>query len=214
MSQAVNDRSAPGALPASPAEWRACAANLRARQAENDAERTRLAKQREALGLAAATGDGRAQKRVQMLAGREQALALDAMNIAQGLAHAEITIARNAADQATLERREAILHHQAMLASRLSLIAEIERALRSVTPLLAQLAAATHRIEESHLALGGERPTLPPLAQEAVGGRLAEFMTGIGFASWLPLARPEIRPAIQSWAEAERAAQASYALPA
>ncbi|WP_374314586.1 hypothetical protein [Dongia sp.] len=214
MSQIVTEREAPGALPASPAEWQACAAHLQARQAENDAERARLARQREALALAAATGDGRAQKRVQMLAGRDQALALDAMNIAQGLAHAEIAIARSVADRAGFERQEAVRRHQVMLESRLSLIAEIELVLRSMPPLLVQLAEATRLIEESHLALGGERPTLPPLAQEAAGGRLAEFMTGIGFAAWLPLARPEIRPAIQSWTEAERAAQASYALPA
>lgn len=214
MSQIVSERIAPGALPASLAEWRACAAQLLARQVENAAERARLTKQREALALAAATGDGRAQKRVQMLAGREQALAQDATTIAQGLAQADIAIARNAADQADIDRQEAIRRHQAKMDSRLSLIAEIELALRSLPPLLAELAEATREIEESHLALGGERLTLPPLAQEAVGGRLAEFMTGIGFAAWLPLARPEIRPAIQSWAEAERKAQASYALPA
>lgn len=214
MSQGMTERAVPRALPASLADWRICTAQLQQKQSEIDAERASLAVQRRELSLAAATGDSRAQKRVAQLASREQALELDTVNISQGLAQANAEVATGEANLAETERRQAIIRHGEMLESRLLIVAEIERGLQSVAPLLANLAALTHEIEESHIACGGTRPTLPPLAQEAAGGRLAEFMTGAGFAAWLPLARPEIRPAIESWAEAERVAQACYQLPA
>ncbi len=111
-------------------------------------------------------------------------------------------------------RAVAVKAHHARLEKRLALVEEIEQRLRAVTPLMAQLATHSGEIEQAHAALGGVRPFLPPLAQDAVGGRLAEFMTGCGFADWLPLARPEFRPALDSWAKAERESQEAYRLVA
>lgn len=214
MRQTMTERAAPRALPASLADWRICVAHLQQKQGDIDRARARLAAQRQDLSLAAATGDSRAQKRVALLAGQEQALELDAANISHGLAQANAEIAAGEASHADAERRQAVIRHNEMLEGRLLIVAAIEQGLQSITPLLANLAALTHEIEESYIACGGGRPTLPPLALEAAGGRLAEFMTGSGFAAWLPLARPEFRPALESWAEAERVAQACYLLPA
>ena len=171
-----------------------------------------LATRRQMFVLPAATGDGRAQKRIEQLAAREQALDLESLNLSQALDRAESEIAAGEASLVREDRIDALQRHDARLADRLTLVAAIERHLHEMTPLLAALGEATRDVAQSHLALGGTPAALPALASEMVGGRLAEFMTGIGFADWLPLARPEIRPPLASWAEAEAEAQEDYAI--
>lgn len=209
MSSAAAEKVT-GAVPANLAGWRACAAGLCAKQAEQAAERTDLATRRQMLALAAATGDSRAQKRIEQLAMREQALDISAANVAQALERAEREITAAEAALIAEDRVAALELHAQRLTARLALVAAIEQRLQELTPLLASLGIATRDLTQSHLALGGASASLPPLATEAVGGRLAEFMTGIGFADWLPLARPEIRPALASWLEAETTAQGNY----
>jgi hypothetical protein len=192
------------------AGWLACAADLRLKQATLAAERTHLATRRQMLALAAATGDSRAQKRIEQLAAQWQALDLSTISAAQALEHADLEIAAAEAALAARERTEAVKNHQQQLTARLALVATIEGRLQEIAPLLNALGETTRALTENHLALGGLRSTVPPLAPEAVGGRLSEFMVGLGFADWLPLARPEIRPALVSWIDAEALAQESY----
>ncbi|MDY0872518.1 hypothetical protein [Dongia rigui] len=214
MSALVAEKAGvkPADVPRDLAGWLSCAADLRAKQADQAAERADIAMRRQVLALAAATGDGRAQKRVEQLAARVQALDLSAANVAAALEHAGTAIAAAEADLAREARIEALARHEKRRTERLALIATIEQRLQEMAPLLDALGHSTHDLVASHAGLGGAAAPLPPLAFEAVGGRLAEFMTGIGFAQWLPLARPEIRPPLASWLEAEAAAQESYAI--
>jgi len=213
MSVAVVDNAA-AAVPDSLAGWHACAADLRSRQTEQEAERAHLATRRQMLALAAATGDGRAQKKIEQLVAREQILAVNAVSLNQALERATAEIAAQEATILAEGRTKAIAALDARLAARLVLVAEIEQRLSEIVPLLTSLGRETHAVTAGHLALGASRTSLPPLATEAIGGRLAEFMAGIGFADWLPLARPEIRPALDSWIDAERTAQMSYVIAA
>lgn len=194
--------------------WRQCAADLQQRQHANHGERQQLAQKRQAWALAAARGDTTAQRQIARLADREVSLQLVATSLDQGLAVAAQEIGSREALVAQENREAAIVAFRGKLSARLALVATIEQQIRDIAPLLGELATVTAEIEETHASLGGERSVLPPLAQESVGGRLAEFMAGRGFADWLPVARPEIRPAIGSWIEAEQAAQKSYQLPA
>jgi len=192
------------------AGWLACAADLRSKQATLVAERAHLVTRRQMLALAAATGDSRAQKQIEQCAAREQALDLSTTSVAQALEHADLEIAAAEAALAMQVRVEAANDHERRLEARLVLVATIEERLQEIAPLLTTLGEATRAVTESHLALGGICRALPPLAPEAVGGRLSEFMVSLGFADWLPLARPEIRPALTSWVDAEALAQESY----
>jgi len=141
-------------------------------------------------------------------------LQLCAASLAQGLAVVAQEISTAEAGAAQHARGAELAQYAQLLTRRLTLIDEIEQRVRALAPLLAKLGDLTAEIEATHVALGGTRPILPPLAQEAVGGRLAEFMAGSGFAGWLPLPRPEIRPALASFATAERDVQEAYRLPA
>jgi hypothetical protein len=214
MSAIVGEKPAaiPGSLPGDLAGWLACAADLRTKQSEQASERAHLATRRQLLALAAATGDARAQKRIEQLAAREQALDLSAANFAEALQRTGTEIAAAEAALVARARAEALAQYDQRCQDRLALIGAMEQRLLEMAPLLRALSDSTRELIESHAALGGKSVPLPPLASEAVGGRLAEFMTGIGFADWLPLARPEIRPALASWSEAESAAQQSYAI--
>ncbi|MBK8159436.1 MAG: hypothetical protein IPK59_11955 [Rhodospirillaceae bacterium] len=196
------------------AGWRACEAELRQKQESNAAARDRVIQQRQESALAASRGDADAGKRMADLASEEAVLHLAAQCLDLGLRAVAQEIDAEEMRAAAKARARAVKAHGAKLAKRIALVEEIEQRLRAVTPLLAQLATLTGEIERAHAALGGARPFLPPLAQEAVGGRLAEFMTGCGFAAWLPLARPEFRPALGSWAKAEREIQETYRLTA
>jgi hypothetical protein len=148
------------------------------------------------------------------LAAHETALQLSAASLTQGLAVVTQEISAAEAGAALDARSAELAQYGEKLARRLALIDEIEQRVQVLAPLLAKLGALTAEIETTHAKLGGARPILPPLAQEAVGGRLAEFMAGNGFADWLPLPQPEIRPPLASWAAAERDVQEAYRLPA
>nr|WP_298688980.1 hypothetical protein [uncultured Dongia sp.] len=207
--------AAPAAtMPESLIDWRACAADLHQKQQENSAEANRLALLRQELALPAARGDMTARKRIARLAAEENGLQLCAASLTQGLAVVAQEISTAEAGAAEDARSAELAQYAQQLTHRLTLIDEIERRVRAIAPLLARLGDLTTEIETAHAALGGARPILPPLAQEAVGGRLAEFMAGGGFAAWLPLPRPEIRPALASWVAAERDVQEAYQLPA
>jgi len=216
MSLSVAASSVTGSVrpPSALSGWRACEAELRQKQESNAAARDRLIQQRQESALAASRGDADAGKRMAALAGEEAVLHLAAQSLDLGLRAVAQEIAAEEGRAAAKARAGAVREHGAKLGKRIALVEEIERRLRAVTPLLAQLATLTGEIERAYAALGGARPFLPPLAQEAVGGRLAEFMTGCGFAAWLPLARPEFRPALESWAKAEREIQEAYRLTA
>ncbi len=200
------------AIPASLDEWRQCVADLMQRQARNIGDREQLAQQRRGLDLSAARGDPRAQRKVAQYSTQDAVLADEARNIEAALERGHREIAAAEATAAAVARATARDRYRRHLDDRLALVAGIEDALRQIVPQLSALEAATRDIEASHQALGGARATLPPLAAEAVGGRLAEFMAGIGFSHFLPIARPEIRPAIASWVEAEALAQRNYQL--
>lgn len=199
-------------LPATLEGWRQCAADLQQRQQANDAERQRLTRKRQESALAAARGDTVAQRQIARLAEREASLDLAAASLDQGMAVAAQEIGSWEARVVHENRETGIAAFRDKLTGRLALVAVIERQVRDIAPLLDQLATITAEIAEAHAALGGARSVLPPLARESVGGRLAEFMAGCGFADWLPVARPEVRPAIRSWLEAEQVVQQSYRL--
>ena len=190
--------------------WQQCAADLQRRHQANDAERGQIVRKREESALAAAQGDTNAQKQIAKLAGREAGLNLISASLSQGLAIAAQEIGAREAQIVQENRLADLAGFREKLAARLVLVTEIESQVRDMAPLLQRLAAMTAEIEQTYNSLGGVRLTLPPLAQEAVGGRLAEFMAGSGFAEWLPVVRPEIRPAITSWSEAEQVVQQSY----
>ena len=200
--------------PATLEGWRQCAADLQQRHQANDAERQRLARKRQESALAAARGDTAAQRQISRLAEREASLALVATSLGQGMAVAAQEIGSWEARAVHENRQAGIAALRDKLAERLALVAVIERQVRDIAPLLDQLAAITAEIDQAHASLGGARPVLPPLTRESVGGRLAEFMAGCGFADWLPVVRPEVRPAIGSWLEAERIVQQYYQLQA
>lgn len=200
------------AIPANLNGWRQCVADLLRRQARNASERDRLTELRRSLGLSAVQGDPRAQRKVAQYAAQAAALSEEASSIEAALERGQREIAAAESAAAAAARTAAQDRFRQQLADRLELVADVETTLRGIVPKLAALEAATRSIEAMHASLGGARATLPPLAAEAVGGRLAEFMTGIGFAQHLPLARPEIRPAIASWVEAEALAQRNYHL--
>jgi hypothetical protein len=200
--------------PSTLAGWRACEAELRQKQEGNAAARDRLIQQRHESALAASRGDADANRRMAELAAEEALLQLAAQSLDLGQRAVAQEIEAEEGRAAAKAWAVAVKAHHARLEKRLALVEEIEQRLRAVTPLMAQLATHSGEIEQAHAALGGVRPFLPPLAQDAVGGRLAEFMTGCGFADWLPLARPEFRPALDSWAKAERESQEAYRLVA
>lgn len=214
MSKAVTGEVRPFAQPATLAGWRECEADLRRRHRANDAERAGIAARRQESALAAARGDLGAQKRITRLAARETDLLLTAASLDQGLAVAAQEIGVLEVHAAQAMRAAGVAQLDEKLTARLTLVAEIEKRIREMAPLLDRLADMTGEIEQAHALLGGRRHILPPLAQEAVGGRLAEFMAGSGFGAWLPLARPEFRPALASWAAAEQGIQESYHLEA
>lgn len=199
-------------LPTTLEGWRTCEAELRKSREKAENEGHGLARQRQDAALAAARGDAAAQRRIARLVDREGSLRLTVANLDQGLLVAAQAIGTLEARGHQDARAADLSSYQGKLADRLALVAGIERSFRDIAPLLNQLAVKTREIDETHLALGGARPILPPLAQEAVGGRLAEFLAGCGFGDWLPVLRPEVRPAITSWHEAEQAVQDSYRL--
>lgn len=209
MNTTVGEKPA-AAVPQDLAGWHICASSLRAKQSALAAEKTELTTRRQTLALAATIGDGRAKKRIEQLAAREAVLEIDTVSLGHALEHADAEIAAAEATRAAATRHSEVIAHAELLTARLALVRTIEQHLHEMTPLLEALGEATREVVESHLALGGMRGTLPPLASEAVGGRLCEFMAGIGFADWLPLVRPEIRPALASLLDAETLAQESY----
>jgi hypothetical protein len=200
------------APPADLESWRQCEADLQQRRQANEAERGQIAVQRQDMALAAARGDPSAQKRIARLAARDAELHLAGTSLTQGLAVAAQEIGSQQIQAAQQKRTADLVKLRENLLGRLAVVAEVERRLRDVTPLLDRLGTITGEIEEAHAKLGGKRPILSPLAQEAVGGRLAEFMAGSGFSDWLPLPRPEIRSALTSWVGAEQDVQESYHL--
>lgn len=194
-------------------EWQACLKGLKAKQAKQTTERANLTERRQMLALAAAIGNTTAQKRIEQLAARERVLDVELVSLNQALAHAQAEIAAAEAAAVVEARNTALKHHEDILSARLKLVVVLEQRLLDMKPLLEALRDATRDVTESHYKLGGAHEILPPLALEAVGGRLCEFMAGIGFENWLPLARPEIRPASTSWHRAESVAQEHYHVP-
>lgn len=192
------------------ATWHERAAQLRARRAATDRELQSLETARQTEVLAAMLGDTAAQRRLDRARDRGALLADQAAALDQAVALAEAEIARldaAMAEAAAAAERDRLAD---LLAARLAVVAKIEQALRDLLTALRQVEALGSEIDRHHAALGGARQVLPPLAPEATGGRLAEFMAGLGYGDFLPLPRPESRAPIASIAAAEEAAQSVY----
>jgi hypothetical protein len=194
--------------------WRSCKAELDQRLQDNGAARDQVSRQRQHMLLAAARGNPDVQRQLQQLTERDGRLLMAATLTGEALALATREIAAAEAEGLGAARAEALAALDRQLRQRLVLVAEVERAIDALRLALEQLGAAGAEITERHHAIGGQRRFLPPLGQEAAGGRLAEYISGLGLDCWLPLPRPEARPPISSLVAAEAAAQESYRLPA
>lgn len=172
-------------------------------QQENDAAS-------QAMALKSALEDATPPRGFEQLAGRAMLLAAQATALDQAIADADAAVsqAEAAAEMARqAAERKAVRAH---LQERLQLAGDIEAALRALLPKLAAFSDLGSRIERRASVLEGHPRILPALAPEAAGGRLAEFMAGIGFGAWLPLTRPETRPALAALKEGEEALQRPY----
>lgn len=172
---------------------------------ETDVARGRLA-------LAAALGDQAGKRGLDRLLARGGEIEAQIAALDAALAAAEAERLAAAAAQAAAERRIDAQHLQRLLAERLEMAAVIDGDLRGLRGRLARFAAIGAEISARHGALSGARLREDPLRAEAMGGRLAEVMVGLGFDAWLPLARPEIRPPQDSLRAAESIAQRAYAI--
>lgn len=180
---------------------------LAARRGEIAAALDTLAGENHNLALQAALGDRAASRRLTRHQARangltDQLAALDAaLALAAGAHDAAATAARE--EQRADQKRRL----DGLLQRRRDLSVGIDASLRRLAVELAALDAAAAEIG----SLGHDQrfavSAFNPLGREATGGRLAEFMAGIGYDAWLPLSRPEIRPAIADLAAAEQAAQ-------
>lgn len=183
---------------------------LAARRAEIAATFETLAGENRHLSLQAALGDRAAARRLTRQQTRANSLAsqltaLDAA-LAQATSNQEAAASATRAQQRADQKR----HLDSLLQRRRDLSAEIDAALRCLALQITALDAAAAEIG----SLGPDQrfavSAFNPLGREATGGRLAEFMAGIGFDAWLPLSRPEVRPAIADLAAAEQAAQGIF----
>ncbi|WP_374374834.1 hypothetical protein [Dongia sp.] len=183
---------------------------LRQRRSEIVAELSDNGHQQQAQALKAALGDAQAKRGFERLLGRGAELAAQAAALDTAMLEIDATImsAEAAAMQASHVRRTAELAD--LQRRRLLLAGEIDANLRKLLPLVARFINEASEIERRHQSLGGARLILAPLSAEMVKGRLAEFMAGLGYDAFLPLIRPEARPALMSLHEAEAAAQATY----
>jgi multidrug efflux pump subunit AcrA (membrane-fusion protein) len=164
----------------------------------------------QAMALKSALDEATPPRGFEQVAGRAVLLAAQAAALDQALANADVEVGQAETmaemDRQVAERRAV----RANLEERLQLAGDIEAALRALLPKVAAFSALGSRIERCAGVLDGHARILPPLAPEAAGGRLAEFMAGLGFGAWLPLIRPETRPAIAALKEAEAALQRPY----
>lgn len=183
---------------------------LRRRRAEIATELNDNCQQQQAQALKAALGDPQAKRGFDRILGRgaelaAQAAALDAaaLDTDAAIMAAEVEEIRASNNRRAAELED--LRHR-----RLLLVGEVEGGLRQLLPLLARFIESANEIEQRHLALGGEHRIVAPLSAEAVKGRLAEFMAGLGYDTFLPLVRPEARRALTSLHAAEASAQAKY----
>jgi hypothetical protein len=183
---------------------------LVARRAEIASTLEGLAGDNRNLALQAALGDQAAARRLTRHQARANSLAsqltaLDAA-LAQAASNEEAAASASRAQQRADQKR----HLDSLLHRRRDLSAEIDAALRRLALQIAALDAASAEIGSRGHDQRFAVSAFNPLGREATGGRLAEFMAGIGFDAWLPLSRPEIRPAIADLAAAEQAAQGIF----
>jgi hypothetical protein len=173
--------------------------------ADSDVARGRLA-------LAAALGDSAGRRGLDRLLARGSELAAQISALDTAIAAAEAERRAAAAAEAAAQRRIDGQHLRRLLAERLEMATAIDGELRRLRGRLSRFAIIGAEVEARHAALTGAGLRDDPLRAEAVGGRLAEVMAGLGFDAWLPLARPEIRPALDSLRAAESVAQLAYAV--
>lgn len=182
---------------------------LAARRGELSLTLDTLAGEGRDLALQAALGDRAAARRSARHQARETALSVQLAAIDHALADAAGTDGARDAAAAAARRAQQERAIASLLRKRLDATAKIEAGLRQLIVEIAALDAAGVALAEAGRDFD-RVAFLSPLGREATGGRLAEFMAGIGYDSWLPLARPEIRPAIADLAAAERAAQQAW----
>lgn len=162
--------------------------------------------------LAAALADGPARRGLDRLIARGGELAAQIAALDVAIVSAEANEAAAGAAEAVVARRIVLDELRRQLAERLELATTIDTELQGLKMRLSRYLALSAEIVASHSALTGGRLRDDPLLPEAIGGRLAEVMAGLGFDAWLPLARPEIRAAQQSLRAAETVAQRAYQL--
>jgi hypothetical protein len=203
MSGAIIDGGSVAAL-------REKAGQLLARRAEIAGEIGENAQQRQTQALKAALGDIQAKRGFDRILGRGAELAAQAAALDDALRAADTEIAVAEAEAARVMAQQMSMELTAHCAARLVLAGDIERRLQDLLPMVMRLGASASEIERRHRELGGVQRILTPLSPDAVAGRLAEFMAGLGYDAWLPLARPESRPALASLQAAEALAQVHY----
>ncbi len=208
---AANERPA---MPQSLAEWKLCAKDLEAKQQGNRAARQRVAEQREAVSLRAMRGDAAARRKLAELAGEAATLSREAEALEAGMRSSALAIAEAERAEAERARVAKLERYATLLSERLELVGRIEQFLIGLSPMLDALDDKSQQVEGFYQQLGGSPQLMAPLSRENIGGRLAEFIAGTGLGAWLPLAKPEIRPAISSLVDAEEAAQRRYRLEA
>lgn len=183
---------------------------LAARRAEMALALDDLAGEGRHLALQAALGDRAASRRLTRHQARSTSLSTQLAALDEALARTAIE--KDAADAVARAKQRSDQKHRlaGLLQRRLDLSTGIDAALRRLVVQIAALDAAAAEIGSAGCEMGFTVSAFHPLGREATGGRLAEFMAGIGFDAWLPLSRPEIRPAIADLPAAEKTAQGIF----
>jgi hypothetical protein len=198
-------------------------ADLAVRRGELAAAITRNQAECDASALRAALGDAAARTEAAAALARSALLAAEAAALDRAIASDAAAGEAAAARAATIARRRAAEAILAQLIERVRVAGEVERLARRLFDRMEHLGRLGRSIDLAveaatdgkggGAALDGEIPERrfqAPLGGAAIGGRLAEFMAGLGFDAFLPLPRPETRAPIDALRAAEAAAQEPY----
>ncbi|TDQ82513.1 hypothetical protein A8950_2336 [Dongia mobilis] len=197
---------------------------LAARRAELAAAITRHQAECDAAALRAALGDAAARTLTEAALAKAALLAAEAAALDRAIAADRAAGEAAAARTAAIAGRRAAKMVEAQLAERLRVAGEVERLARRLFAQVERLGGLGAAIDDAidgnagaqrlgAAALEGEIPARrfqAPLGMAATGGRLAEFMAGLGFDAFLPLPRPETRAPIDALRAAEASAQEPY----
>lgn len=194
-------------------------AGLAARRADLTADITRHQTACDAAALRAALGDAAARPETEAALAKSALLAAEAAALDRAIAADRAAGEAAAARAAAIAGRRAAEMVEAQLAERLRVAGEVERLARRLFAQVERLGGLGAAIDDAidgkfgAAQLDGEIPARrfqAPLGAAAIGGRLAEFMAGLGFDAFLPLPRPETRAPIDALRAAEAAEQEPY----